>query len=281
MRLQTKLIVLCAFASRLPIIAFVIIRLSCLNICTVPLNPPLELVASAIWTQIHLNYSIIACTIFSLKPFTEAVSTNYGTAGAQTFDSGNNTNNSSGTSGSASCNWAPSYQLRDGLQPAILPPYSSKDSKRKSSLSTSISKSISKSHQEQVPLKSLEETRRKSGGGQAISSPESLELRKVNTKTRILQNKRDVLAGKRYSAEAGYSVPGYDSVKSDYLAENTQLSLAGSLDASNKPALISYTTTASACPVRWHYGSNSLARDNGTKLIIKKDDEYAVQYGKQ
>lgn len=60
-----------------------------------------------------MHYSIIACTVFSLRTFTAAVSTHYGTAGSQAFDSGrssrvvkdegvNNDSSGSGASGSGS-----------------------------------------------------------------------------------------------------------------------------------------------------------------------------------
>jgi hypothetical protein len=44
-------------------------------------NPTLSVVTSKIWSQVELNYALIACSVFCLRPFMAAVSTNYGTAG--------------------------------------------------------------------------------------------------------------------------------------------------------------------------------------------------------
>ncbi|KAK2750535.1 hypothetical protein FQN55_002136 [Onygenales sp. PD_40] len=80
MPLRQKGIVLSTFAFRLPLVIFSIIRLYRLHLGIYSINPSFHLVSSAIWTQIQLHYSLIACTVFALKPFMSAVSTNYGNA---------------------------------------------------------------------------------------------------------------------------------------------------------------------------------------------------------
>jgi len=82
MALREKSTVLSAFASRLPLIAFAVVRLHYLKIAVSSPNITLNLVNTSIWSQIELNYSVVACTTFCLKPFVLAVSTNYGTAGS-------------------------------------------------------------------------------------------------------------------------------------------------------------------------------------------------------
>ena len=42
------------------------------------------MVLASCWTQAGLNYSIVACTSFCLKPFMAAVNTNYGNAAGTT-----------------------------------------------------------------------------------------------------------------------------------------------------------------------------------------------------
>ncbi|WEW60248.1 hypothetical protein PRK78_005733 [Emydomyces testavorans] len=65
-------------------------------------NPPMGLVETAVWTQIGLHFSIVACTSFCLKPFMAAVSTNYGVAsGTQSGDTSRDPNGYAKKSGYA------------------------------------------------------------------------------------------------------------------------------------------------------------------------------------
>ncbi|KAL2007716.1 hypothetical protein VTN00DRAFT_7698 [Thermoascus crustaceus] len=102
MPLRRKLAVLLAFASRLPIIAFASLRLYYLRQTIHSHDPTLIGVPMSIWTQVELNFSLIACTIFCLRPFIVAVSTNYGTAGDSTLESSARRSRKSTTSGSRS-----------------------------------------------------------------------------------------------------------------------------------------------------------------------------------
>lgn len=76
-----KMIILSAFTSRLPLIGFCLLRLYYLHIAIKSDDPSYDSVNTYIWTQVELNYTLITCTIFCLRPFMVAVSTNYGTAG--------------------------------------------------------------------------------------------------------------------------------------------------------------------------------------------------------
>ncbi|KAK2748148.1 hypothetical protein FQN57_001273 [Myotisia sp. PD_48] len=78
MPVSRKLIVLSTFGSRLPLVAFALIRLQSLKGALASSNPSFDYINTAIWTQVGLHYSIVACTSFCLKPFMAAVSTNYG-----------------------------------------------------------------------------------------------------------------------------------------------------------------------------------------------------------
>ncbi|KAL2000343.1 hypothetical protein VTN02DRAFT_3231 [Thermoascus thermophilus] len=69
------------------IIAFTSLRLYYLRQTIHSPDPTLVGIPMSIWTQIELNFSLIACTIYCLRPFMVAVSTNYGTAGDPTLDS--------------------------------------------------------------------------------------------------------------------------------------------------------------------------------------------------
>lgn len=44
-------------------------------------NPTFTAISHTIFTQLHLNYALVACTVFCLRPFMNALTTNYGTAG--------------------------------------------------------------------------------------------------------------------------------------------------------------------------------------------------------
>ncbi|GKZ49810.1 hypothetical protein AbraIFM66951_002518 [Aspergillus brasiliensis] len=50
-------------------------------------DPTLAVVTPIIWAQVELNYALVACSVFSLRPFMAAVSTNYGTAGDSNLES--------------------------------------------------------------------------------------------------------------------------------------------------------------------------------------------------
>ena len=60
------------------VIAFAVFRLRYIGLRINSPNPTLEGTIAVIWTQIELDYSVMACTIPCLKPFMIAVSTNYG-----------------------------------------------------------------------------------------------------------------------------------------------------------------------------------------------------------
>ncbi|KAF7592321.1 hypothetical protein BBP40_000377 [Aspergillus hancockii] len=81
MALKPKLVIMVAFAARLPLIAFEAVRLSRYHSFTTSHNPTFDAIDHYIWTQVTLNYSLIACTAFCLRPFMNAVTTSYGTAG--------------------------------------------------------------------------------------------------------------------------------------------------------------------------------------------------------
>lgn len=50
-------------------------------------DPTLDPVNPLIWAQVELHYGLIACSVFCMRPFMTAVSTNYGTAGDSTLES--------------------------------------------------------------------------------------------------------------------------------------------------------------------------------------------------
>lgn len=75
---KNKSAVITAFGFRLPVIAFAVLRLRYIGIRINSPNPTLEGTIALIWTQVELDYSVMACTIPCLKPFMIAVSTNYG-----------------------------------------------------------------------------------------------------------------------------------------------------------------------------------------------------------
>ncbi|OCL15262.1 hypothetical protein AOQ84DRAFT_329710 [Glonium stellatum] len=75
---KNKSAVILAFGFRLPVIAFAVLRLHYIGIRINSVNPTLEGTIALVWTQVELDYSVMACTIPCLKPFMIAVSTNYG-----------------------------------------------------------------------------------------------------------------------------------------------------------------------------------------------------------
>ncbi|KAL4887128.1 hypothetical protein BJY04DRAFT_213084 [Aspergillus karnatakaensis] len=87
MPLKRKFTIAFAFIFRLPVIIFAVLHIYYLQKDIGSRDPTLDAVPSLIWAQVELNYALVACSIFCLRPFMAAVSTNYGTAGDSTLES--------------------------------------------------------------------------------------------------------------------------------------------------------------------------------------------------
>ncbi|KAJ5963996.1 uncharacterized protein N7479_003872 [Penicillium vulpinum] len=81
MHISHKLVIMISFAARLPLIIFSALHLSTLKDYTTTKNPTFAAISHMIYTQLQLNYTLIACTVFCLRPFMNALTTSYGTAG--------------------------------------------------------------------------------------------------------------------------------------------------------------------------------------------------------
>ncbi|MCJ1469213.1 hypothetical protein MMC07_007846 [Pseudocyphellaria aurata] len=82
--LQLKIFVVLAFAFRVPVIAFIIVRLHYLNIQLLSSDPTFNAVLASIWLQVHEDYVIISSTVPCLKPFMIACNTGWGHAAPHT-----------------------------------------------------------------------------------------------------------------------------------------------------------------------------------------------------
>jgi hypothetical protein len=69
------------------LIVFSALHLSTLKEYTTSKNPTLTAISHTVFTQLHINYAIITCTVFCLRPFMNALTTFYGTAGDSNLDS--------------------------------------------------------------------------------------------------------------------------------------------------------------------------------------------------
>ncbi|KAK2764534.1 hypothetical protein FQN54_009229 [Arachnomyces sp. PD_36] len=87
MRFDRKFVIVLSFAARLPLIAFSPIRLYHFRSFIDSQNPTFKAIDHYIWTQVEMNYALAACIAFCLRPFMNAVRTNYGTAGDVTLSS--------------------------------------------------------------------------------------------------------------------------------------------------------------------------------------------------
>ncbi|KAJ5158022.1 uncharacterized protein N7500_007673 [Penicillium coprophilum] len=81
MSISHKTVIMVSFAARLPLIIFSALHLSRLKEYTNVHNPTFTAINHTIFTQLHLNYALVACTAFCLRPFMNALTTYYGTAG--------------------------------------------------------------------------------------------------------------------------------------------------------------------------------------------------------
>ncbi|KAL4988634.1 hypothetical protein BDW68DRAFT_187109 [Aspergillus falconensis] len=87
MPVRRKFTIAFAFIFRLPMIIFAILHIYYLHQSLTSPNPTLDAVPSLIWGQVELNYALVACSVFCMRPFMAAVSTNYGRGGDSTLES--------------------------------------------------------------------------------------------------------------------------------------------------------------------------------------------------
>ncbi|KAJ5518552.1 hypothetical protein N7453_000974 [Penicillium expansum] len=116
MSVRRKLAVGFAFIFRFPLIIFSLVHISALHTSLNSTDTTLAAVEPTVWMQVELHYALVACSVFCLRPFMAAVSTNYGTAGDSTLEGSasrsNGTKESSKTgSGSGSNSNTPSRSL--------------------------------------------------------------------------------------------------------------------------------------------------------------------------
>lgn len=78
LKMEKKLVVLSAFALRLPVIVPAVLRLHWLGIEFSSSDPSLDGVVASVFTQIQLSYAIFATTTPILRPFMGALNTHYG-----------------------------------------------------------------------------------------------------------------------------------------------------------------------------------------------------------
>ncbi|KAJ5776071.1 uncharacterized protein N7511_001082 [Penicillium nucicola] len=87
MSVRRKLAIGFAFIFRFPLIIFSLTHYFSLNHALKNKDTTLASVNPALWMQVELHYALVACSVFCLRPFMAAVSTNYGTAGDSTLES--------------------------------------------------------------------------------------------------------------------------------------------------------------------------------------------------
>ncbi|KAJ5549845.1 hypothetical protein N7535_002212 [Penicillium sp. DV-2018c] len=87
MSVRRKIAVGFAFIFRFPIIIFSIFHIATLRTALNNTDTTLAAVEPTVWLQVEVHYALIACSVFCLRPFMAAVSTNYGTAGDSSLES--------------------------------------------------------------------------------------------------------------------------------------------------------------------------------------------------
>ncbi|KAJ6171406.1 hypothetical protein N7470_000473 [Penicillium chermesinum] len=87
MSVKRKIGIGLAFIFRFPLIAFTILHLSTLSTALNDEDVTLAAVEPTLWLQVEVHYALVACSVFCLRPFMAAVSTNYGTAGDSNLES--------------------------------------------------------------------------------------------------------------------------------------------------------------------------------------------------
>ncbi|THC89557.1 hypothetical protein EYZ11_011001 [Aspergillus tanneri] len=87
MPLRHKIVIMISFAARLPLVPFEAVRLTYFHRFINSSNPTFDAIQHYLWTQIDMNYALVSCTVFCLRPFMNAVTTAYGTAGDSNLES--------------------------------------------------------------------------------------------------------------------------------------------------------------------------------------------------
>ncbi|KAJ5093306.1 hypothetical protein N7456_009167 [Penicillium angulare] len=87
MSMKRKLGIGFAFIFRFPLIIFTLLHISSLNSALADNDVTLAAIEPTLWLQVELHYALVACSVFCLRPFMAAVSTNYGTAGDSNLES--------------------------------------------------------------------------------------------------------------------------------------------------------------------------------------------------
>ncbi|CAG8045678.1 unnamed protein product [Penicillium salamii] len=103
MSVRRKLAIGFAFIFRFPLIILSIIHILSLRTALKSDDTTLASVEPTVWMQVELHYALVACSVFCIRPFMAAVSTNYGTAGDSTLESSaSRSNTKEGSKGSGS-----------------------------------------------------------------------------------------------------------------------------------------------------------------------------------
>ncbi|KAJ5272748.1 hypothetical protein N7478_007873 [Penicillium angulare] len=87
MSIKRKLGIGFAFIFRFPLIIFTLLHMSSLNSALADNDVTIAAIEPTLWLQVELHYALVACSVFCLRPFMAAVSTNYGTAGDSNLES--------------------------------------------------------------------------------------------------------------------------------------------------------------------------------------------------
>ncbi|KAJ5136810.1 hypothetical protein N7448_005364 [Penicillium atrosanguineum] len=102
MSMKRKLAIGFAFIFRFPLIIFTLLHISTLHSALAETDVTLAAVEPTLWLQVEVHYALVACSVFCLRPFMAAVSTNYGTAGDSNLESSVSASRSKSKSGSGS-----------------------------------------------------------------------------------------------------------------------------------------------------------------------------------
>lgn len=84
------------------LIVFSLLHISTLHSALASKDITLAAVEPTLWLQAEVHYALIACSVFCLRPFMAAVSTNYGTAGDENLENDASATRSRETKGSGS-----------------------------------------------------------------------------------------------------------------------------------------------------------------------------------
>ncbi|KAJ5669388.1 hypothetical protein N7462_010458 [Penicillium macrosclerotiorum] len=250
------------------LILFAILHISNLNSALNDADVTLAAVEPTLWLQVEVHYALVACSVFCLRPFMAAVSTNYGTAGDSSLES--STSRSRGTEGSSKS--GSNSNSASGSNSASRSRSLSRVQRKRTGASSRsksrsrIPRSLSKEHLCQGEhARNLAESREANGQKKKQSIPQLPETRNNPVRTPVRRSMFPI------------------SEPSKQTSGKTNKGKEGHREQASTPSLLDIDDAIELMPQlhRQHARQEThctLDEEDPDKMVIRKEVQYSIQY---